>query len=89
MAESKEQYLFSHVEVVEALIKKQGLHEGIWMLYFELGVAGANIAHPVTHELTPAAIIPIVKVGLQKTDAVSPIAMDAATVNPVHKRKSR
>jgi hypothetical protein len=90
MAEAKEQYVFSHAEVIEALIKKQELHEGIWMIYFELGINGANIAHPVTRDPTPAAIIPIVKVGLQKTDAVSPIAVDAAVVNPpIHRKKLR
>ena len=84
MAEIK-QYTFTYQEVVEALIKKQGLHEGIWAITFELAVAGATVQGP-GGELTPAAVIPIAKVGLQKVDATSPIAVDAAVVNPVHKQ---
>ena len=33
---------FSYKEVVEALIKKQDLHDGIWALYIEFGIGAAN-----------------------------------------------
>ncbi len=82
MAESKQQFVFSHAEVVEALIKKQNLNEGIWSLYVEFGIAAINAQHPTTGDVVPAAIVPIMKLGLQKAEAVSPIAVDAAVVNP-------
>jgi hypothetical protein len=81
MSESKQQYIFSHQEVVEALLQKQDIHEGIWALYVEFGIAAANIQNPTTNEVTPAAIVPLVKLGLQKANAISPIAVDAALVN--------
>jgi len=36
-------YVFNYKEVAEALIKKQGIHEGLWVIYMEFGIAGANI----------------------------------------------
>ncbi len=82
MPEARQQFVFSHQELVEALIQKQGLHDGIWALYVEFGIAAANVQNPVTNDVSPAAIVPIVKIGLQKTDQVTPIAVDAAKVNP-------
>jgi hypothetical protein len=78
------QYTFSHKEVVEALIKKQGLHEGIWQLSVEFGIAAANIPTG-QDQVSPAAIIPINKIGLLKVEVESSIATDAAKVNPLGK----
>ena len=47
------QFKFDHKEVVEALIKKQGLHEGIWQLSIEFGFGAAIIGAP-----TPGAPAP-------------------------------
>lgn len=80
MAEIRQQYVFSYQEVAEALIKKQNLHEGIWAIYLEFALGAANIQGP--EGIMPAAIVPLVKVGLQKAEAVSAIAVDAAVVNP-------
>ncbi len=84
MAEIK-QYVFTYQEVVEALIKQQDLHEGIWALLLEFGIAGANI-QGLGEEIAPSAIVPVKKIGLQKVDAISPIAVDAAVVNPAKKK---
>ncbi len=84
MAEVK-QYVFTYQEVVEALIKKQDLHEGIWAVYLEFGIAGANIQSP-EGGVAPSAIVPVTKIGLQKVDAISPIAVNAAVVNPAKKK---
>ena len=75
------QYTFSHKEVVEALIKKQGLHAGLWMLYVEFGLGAANVG-PAEDQITPAAIVPLVKLGLQKGEKENALTVDAAKVNP-------
>jgi hypothetical protein len=75
-----DKYLFSHQEVVEALIKKQGIHEGIWSLYMEFGLAAVN-AGPGPQELDPAAIIPVRKIGLQRVQEMTNLSVDAADVN--------
>lgn len=90
MGERQEDYKFSHLEVVEALIKKQGLHEGIWMLSLQFGIGGINVTNPENHEdLTPAAVVPVVSIGLRKKDALNPLALDASVVNPLHKSKKK
>jgi hypothetical protein len=75
------QITFSYKEVVTSLIKSQGLHEGLWALFVKFGIAAANVG-PNKDELKPAAIIPILEMGLQKADEESNIAVDAAKVNP-------
>lgn len=80
MAEVKT-YTFAHKEVVEALIKRQGLREGIWQLYVEFGLAAANINQGGEGGLLPAAIVPILKIGLNKVEKESELTVDAAKIN--------
>jgi len=75
------QITFSYKEVVEALVKKHGLQEGIWGLFVKFGIQGSNIG-PTESDIKPAAIVPILELGLQKMDKESTIAVDAAKVNP-------
>jgi hypothetical protein len=81
MAEVKT-YLFDYKEVAEALVKKQGIHEGVWGIYMEFGIVGANInPGPSTETMVPAAIVPVMKIGIQRFDAPSSLTVDAAEVN--------
>jgi len=78
------QIVFSHKEIVEVLLKKQGIHDGIWGIYIKFGLQGANIGSSpeATADVVPAAVVPVLQIGLQKFDAESNIAVDAARVNP-------
>lgn len=88
MGEQTEEYKFSYKEVVEALIKKQGLHEGIWMIGLQFGIGAMNIKNPDTKEPpVPAAVVPIIGITLRKRDALNPLALDAAVVNPKPKKR--
>ena len=80
------QYIFSLKEAAEALIKQQGLHEGTWGIYVEFGLAAGNMKDPAGQVL-PTAIVPVVKLGLQRFEADNPLAVDAAAVNPPSKKK--
>jgi hypothetical protein len=75
------QITFTYKEVAEILIKAQGIHEGIWGLFIKFGLNAANIGENEA-ALRPAAIIPVLEIGLQKMDKESNIAVDAAKVNP-------
>lgn len=77
---------FSHKEVATALIKSQNIHEGIWALYIEFGLSAANIGSGPS-EVVPAAIIPVVKIGIQRAAAINNLSVDAAEVNPLGKTK--
>lgn len=99
MAEA-EKYVFSYREIVTQLVKAQGIHEGIWSLYLEFGIQGANIGLQIVNggvptdqpdgpptEVVPSAIIPVQKIGIARTTHLSNIAVDAAEVNPKPKEK--
>jgi hypothetical protein len=80
MAETA-QIKFSNKEIVTALLKAQGINEGIWGIYVRFGIQGVNIG-PDEDSAVPAAIVPILEFGLQKFDRLSNLSVDAATVNP-------
>ncbi len=75
------QFSFSYKEVVTALLKQQGIHEGIWTLQVSYGIAAIN-AGPNANELSPAAIVPLVGIGIQKGTEVNNLSVDASIVNP-------
>lgn len=75
--------VFAHAELAEILVKKLGLHEGLWGLYFEFGLIGANVPLPPDgKQFSPAAICTINKVGVQRFETPSNLTVDAAIVNP-------
>jgi hypothetical protein len=81
------QYTFSHRELVEILVKQQDLHEGIWGLYVRFGLGASNVGESPA-QIQPAAIIPVVEIGLQKFDKETNISVDAAKVNPKPQRQT-
>ncbi|MDD5321498.1 MAG: hypothetical protein PHD43_12950 [Methylococcales bacterium] len=82
MAETT-QMLFSHKEVVTALLKDQNIHEGIWMLSIQFGMGAANVNQSEgSTDIKPAAIITVLKIGLQRTEDLNDLSVDAALVNP-------
>lgn len=86
MAEAQ-QYVFTYEEIAEALVKKQGIHEGLWAILVEFGIQGANASGAGPGEIVPVAVVPVVKFGLQrvKPGAKMPGVVDAAAVNPTPK----
>jgi len=80
MAEAS-QITFSFKEIAEALVKKQGLHEGIWTLNINFGLQATQIG-PNESTLTPAAILVVLTIGLQKVEKETNLSVDAAKVNP-------
>ena len=75
------QIAFTHKEVVEALLKRQGIHEGLWGICVRFGIKGANVGASDS-DLMPAAIVPVLQIGLQKVQKETNLSVDAAKVNP-------
>lgn len=73
--------VFNFHEIVTSLIKTADIHEGIWGLFVRFGLGASNVGESET-AVRPAAIVPIIEIGLQKFDKESNIAVDAAKVNP-------
>ena len=67
--------------ILIALVRHLQLHDGIWELNFEFGLAGAKINFNSC--LSPAAFVPIVRMNLARVNAVTDLSVDAAVVNPV------
>lgn len=74
---------FNHKEVAEALVRASNIHEGLWGVYIEFGIAGANVGDQANPDsIVPAAIVPVLKIGIQRFDNPNNMTVDAATVNP-------
>jgi hypothetical protein len=83
MPETKN-YLFDYKELAETLVRKLDLHEGLWGVYFELALSGATIPVPPDGKnVSPAGIVFINKVGIQRFDAATNLTVNAAEVNPL------
>jgi len=79
-------YIFDLDEVLVALIKQKGIHEGIWSLGVEFGFGAAVFSPNATEGNSfPTAFAQVHKIGLSPADAEGPLAVDAAKVNPVKK----
>lgn len=74
-------YLFSLEETAQALMIKQGIHEGLWSIAVEFTFI-ATAAGPSKDELIPAGIVGVNKLGLSKGDEANSLTFDAAKLNP-------
>jgi hypothetical protein len=81
--------VYDHKELAEILVKDQDIHEGLWGLYIEFGIRGANVSTDQSGKsFLPAAIVPVMKIGIQRFDKSSSLTVDASVVNPAKKKKS-
>jgi hypothetical protein len=76
-----QQYVFTHKQLATILVKVQGLHEGLWIVQYSFGLAGANVG-PNANELNPAAVVPILNISLGRAPEANALTVDAAEVNP-------
>jgi creatinine amidohydrolase/Fe(II)-dependent formamide hydrolase-like protein len=82
MAEA-DRFTFTYKEIAEALVKQQGIHEGLWGVYVEFGIGAANVGTmPESNDVVPAAIVPVQKIGLQRFPEANNLTVDATVVNP-------
>ena len=85
MPETKE-LLFKYGEVVEALLKQSDIHEGLWTLSVQFGLAAANLG-PSDEELKPTAVLAVLALGISRVDKATNLTVDASVVNPAPARK--
>lgn len=87
----QDRHVLTHAELVTAILRQKNVHDGLWMLLAEFGIAGMNIG-PSKSELSPAAVVPILKIGIVRVDdkhdlVGSNIVVDAAAAHPTPPRK--
>ena len=76
-------YGFDLREVTTALIKQQGIHEGLWMLAFDFNL-GAGMAGVTKEEVRPMAFVQINKMSLVRQNEIASghnLVINAAEVN--------
>jgi hypothetical protein len=83
------QFTFSLVEATEALLKKQGIHEGKWLLSIEFGL-NVGLMGSAPTDAKPGVMVLANSLQLQR--AVEPGAppnmiVDASIVNPSPTKK--
>ncbi len=75
------QYMYKIKEVTVLLLKDQQIHEGHWQIAINFGFGAANVG-PSEAELAPAAVVPVLAIGIQRFPEKTPLSVDAAEVNP-------
>lgn len=82
------QFMFSLKEVAQALLKQQGISEGVWTLVIEF-TFGAFSGGPDKDNILPSAAVGISRVGLAKAEKSGPLSFDAAELNPAGQKPVR
>lgn len=77
-------YNFDPEEIVTALLKHQGIHEGTWTFGVNFGLAVSNIGkNPEDQQMRPGIICQVDGVSLNRAAIPVPgLTYDAAQLNP-------
>lgn len=84
MAEAT-QIMFRYKEIAEMFVKQADIHEGYWGVVVRFGIQAMNISLN-SAEPVPTAIVPVLEIGLQRESEMTPLAVDAAVINPAPKK---
>ena len=76
------QITFQHKELVELMLKHQGIVEGHWILSVNFGLGAGNIGEsPERPEsISPAAFVIVQSIALQRVPGAQPNSFDAGTL---------
>jgi len=74
-------------ELIELLIRDQGLHEGYFDISVNFGIMMGGFLNPHGHTC-PSAVVAIEGIGLRQVPELAGAALDAAVVNPAKKKRS-
>jgi hypothetical protein len=77
-------FVFNPKEVMTSLLKQQGVHDGMWTLGYNLGIAVSNIGKSQDDpEMRPGMVIQVESVNINRdVPAVSGLTFNAAELNP-------
>jgi hypothetical protein len=77
------EHKFSIDELIQALLRAQGIHEGHWALNVEFLATGTSANSPADPARTlPALLVSVASATLVRTQSSVRGAVDAAVVNP-------
>lgn len=79
--------LFDFQELAEILARKAGVKKGHWGIYVRFGLAASNIG-PDAKDMKPAAIVPVVEIGIQEFETPSNLTIDASGLDKKGAKRS-
>jgi hypothetical protein len=86
MAEAS-QFTLPYKELAEVLVKHLDIHEGFWSIFLKFGIQATNMSLN-NAPYAPTAIVPVLEIGINREAELMPLAVDAAEVNPLVRRRS-
>lgn len=87
--DDKAQYMYSQKQVIEALLKLEGICEGRWTLVIQFGFA-AITAGPDEDHMAPTAMIGVTGFGLERAvEATKGVIVDASSFSEVRKARKK
>jgi hypothetical protein len=81
-------HIYDLKEVLTALIKQNGVHEGIWVLGVEFGF-GAGSFSSDNKIASPTAFAQILKIGISRVEVEGPQTVNASIINPKLKKTKK
>lgn len=82
------QHHMPYKEIVEYMLKKHDIHEGIWGVYARFSFGAVN-TRDSAGEILPASVTGIKEIGISPFPEESTIAFDAAKLNPLKQLTKR
>ena len=74
-------YTVTFKELVELIVKKLDLHEGIWELRSGWALGPANMG-PTPDQVFPGVAVAMTQIGIHRVAKETSLAVDAAKINP-------
>lgn len=84
MSSQIKQLLYTHEDLLRLMLKDQNIHEGYWMLLvrFNFGAGNVGTSADQPSDVHPTALVGVSGIGLERTNSLGPLVLDAAVVNP-------
>ena len=72
---------YTFKELAELLVRDRGITQGHWGVYVKFGLQAGNVG-PTPTDIMPAAVVPILELGIQRFDEPNALTIDAAKLEP-------
>lgn len=76
------QILFKYQELAEVLARHANVTAGHWGIYIKFALSASNVGSD-KNSLLPAAIVPVVEIGIRQFEEPCNLTVDAAQIKPV------
>ncbi len=80
------QIIFTYRELAEVLARHAKVTSGHWGIFIKFALSATNIG-PDKNNLQPAAIVPVVEIGIRQFDEPCNLTADAAQIKPIKAAK--